>query len=332
MRYKNSAGEIELDCNLVLSKDALSVYAYLNKQTFDSSIFINEIFVESVSVIFDIHGFVFAPITTASHTKHKLIENNTVLLAFSGGLDSVYQAFYLREQGYDVLLFHCKNMNYYTNGKEYQVCEDFVIKYNFPIVYTTFKQNTKGDNPFKKYWKENSFKNLLLYSMMVDYCVDNNISNISCGDDLRLDIKDAVVGTNIADAKQVTLPFVENIKEEYNINFIFVDSNVNKAQRIQKLQEYNALDNFYSCVNPGRFNQSNHDRIQNKFNVNIEKYNCGVCRKCAFHTLLRHYFLNENYSEQFINFCWEKICIGADFEFFNPKLPLQNKIQNLISY
>ena len=168
--------------------------------------------------------------------------------------------------------------------------------------------------------------------MMLDYCIENNIGYISSGDDLRLDIKDAIVGTNIADAYQVNKPLFENFKKYFNLEFIPVDRNIDKGQRIKYLQDKNALDMFYSCVNPGRFNQSNHNRINKKYNIQMEKWNCGVCRKCAFHSLLRYYYLNENYPQEFIDFCWEKICVGADYEFFKPTLPMEQRIKNLIEY
>lgn len=329
MEYSNDAGTINLNCYLQNSINALDIYKYTNPQNFEDNIPVNILFDDSLREIYNIHNQKYNPVIIQPIPLH-IQSNNKVLLAFSGGLDSVYQAFILRES-YDVTLFHVKNMNYYTNGKEYQVCEEFSKIYNFPIVYAQFKQNTK-DNPYKKHWKENSFKNLLLYSMMLDYCIDNGTSNISSGDDLRLDIKDAVVGTNIADAFQVTLPFMKKIKEYYNIDFIPTNGNIDKAQRIQKLKEYNALDMFYSCVNPGRFNQSNHNRINKKYNIQMEKWNCGVCRKCAFHSLLRYYYLHENYPQEFIDFCWGKICIGADYEFFKPTLPMEQRIKNLIEY
>lgn len=331
MKYKNEAGQIELDCNLFFSKNALDIYRECNKKEFKSNINIYEIFYLCLREIYFAHNQSFNPFII-NIPKLRFNSNNNVLLAFSGGLDSMYQALKLRENNYNVTLFHCRNMNYYTNGKEYQVCEEFSKKYNFSIVYSTFKQNTRKDNCYKKYWKENSFKNMLLYSMMLDYCLEKNIGNISCGDDLRLNINNAVVGTNIADAKEVTIPFKNAIEINHNISFIFLDDKVNKAERIKLIQKYEAMDIFYSCVNPGKFNQYNHNRIEQKFNVKLEKYNCGVCRKCAFHSLLRHYFLNEQFNKEFIDFCWSKIAIGADNVFFNQQIPLNIRIQNLKNY
>ena len=332
MEYINDAGTLILDATINISRYAFEIYKQLNPKIFPQKIMVPKIFEACLQQIFEAHQQ-FVQMNTFELVPIKHMEpNNKVLLACSGGLDSIYQAFILREQGYDVTLFHVKNMNYYSNGKEFEVVKDFSNTFKFPLRFGQIKQNTKTTNVFKKYWKENSFKNILLYCMMIDYCVEHNIYNISCGDDLSLDIKDAVVGTNVADAKQVTMSFINTLNILSNINFLFVDVTQHKGIRLKKIFDNNAQDLFYSCVNSGRFNQSNHKRVSQKFNVDLEKYNCGMCRKCAFHSLLRHYFLNESFPQQFINYCWEKIQIGADYEFFKPTLSLEQRIHNLYNY
>ena len=342
MKYKNESGIIELDCNLHLSKYALDIYKEFNPKEFNLNFNIPLIYSSIVNMIGERHeqkiNTSFFPLVLP-----KIENNNKVLLAISGGLDSVYQLLYLRYKGYDITLFHIKNLNFYTNGQEFKVVNEISKRFNLPLIIAEFKQNTKkGD--YKKYWKENSFKNTLFYSMMVDYCIENDIQNISSGDDLRLDIKDTIPGTNVSDARQITISFFTMLNN--GIEFIPIpndipintsgikqeEGNIHKGLRLKELKNNNLLDDFYSCVNPGRLNQYNHNRIEEKYNVKLEKYNCGVCRKCAFHSLLRHYYLNQRMPEEFIEFCWNKIANGADYEFFKPSLPLEQRITNLFNY
>ena len=73
------------------------------------------------------------------HQDKKFKNNhNKAVVAFSGGLDSVYQSFILREQGYDVTLLHVANMNRYTNGQEVKVAKEFAEKFNFPVEIVKF--------------------------------------------------------------------------------------------------------------------------------------------------------------------------------------------------
>ena len=324
-------GKLECPAKPILSREAFNVYKRLNPEHFDD-LYTFEWFKQCLELLIQAHHQNAKVYVMPKHLDYlRLSDNNRVLLAFSGGLDSVYQAFRLKEEGYDVCLFHCKNMNYYTNGQEAKRVEEFAKKYNFNIVYGKMTTNWKATK-YKKFWKENSWKDMLFYSMMFDYCIENDIRYISSGDDLRLSINDAVVGTNLSDARELTLAYVDGIRELSNVNFLFVDSKEHKGKRLAKLIEKGALDDYYSCVNPGKFNQLNHNRVEARFGVKLEQYNCGVCRKCAFHNLLRHYYLGENFNPEFIDFCWNKIANGADNVFFNEKLTLEERIKNLYNY
>lgn len=332
MKYTTDAGTIICPHTINYAEEALQLYTIFNPEKFNNKVYVSPLYYPTVGNIYRAHKQTCELHELQRHYPHLTINNKKVLIAFSGGLDSMYQVLTLKEQGYEIYLYHVANINYYTNGKERKICEQFAQKFNLPLIVSEFKQNTKKDNVNRKYWKENSFKNTLIYSLMLDYCLQNNICYLSSGDDLRLSLDDAVVGTNIADARQITIPFAINVSNFFGLKWLWVDNNIDKAQRLHKLQINGCMDDFYSCVNPGRFNQSNHNRIEQKFNVKLEQWNCGVCRKCAFHSLLRHYYLGEEYNKEFIDFCWEKICIGADFEFFNPKLTLQQRKYNLIHY
>ena len=328
----NEAGRVEADFPLVLTKDALEAYKLFNPEYFPENQPFPAIFEETGQLICKAHGFkslISFYNSSIIYTQRK--PNNQVLLACSGGLDSVYQALYLKEKGYDVILFHVNNLNYYSNGKEQAVVNDIATHLNLPLISVRFVANTRESNWFKKFWAENSFKDMLFYSIMIDYASCKGIYNISSGDDLSLDISKAVVGTNLSDARQVTEAFIRDMKKYYDFEFIPTEQN-HKGMRLEKLKKYDLLDSYYSCVNPGRFNQQNHRRIKDLFGVNLYKYNCGLCRKCAFHNLLRYYYLKEPFSQDFINLCWERIAIGADKVFFDKSLPLETRIENLYDY
>lgn len=329
--YTNEAGRVEFNYNNILTCKAWDTYRDFNPEKFDEVHCFNA-FRKCVDLIATAHDQIITLMCDPNPEYRKTSNNNSVLLACSGGLDSIYQSFWLRDHGYNVILFHCANMNFYTNGQELKTVESFAKKHEFPLVVVRQVSNFNKDNHYKKFWQENSWKDMLFYSMMCDHCIEHDIHYISSGDDLRLNLSDAVVGTNLSDAHEITEAFLDGLKEITNIKFIPVNRLDHKGIRLQKIIENNALDDFYSCVNPGKFNQSNHKRIEEKFNVKLEKNNCGVCRKCAFHTLLRHYYLKEHYPDEFINFCWDKISIGADNVFFNKDLPLETRIKNLYDY
>ena len=320
---ENEAVKIEFSVENDLIKNAADIYKYCNTERFNrGEVF--SCFANTLNMIAKAHKQKeFTNIRKIELTKMK--ENKKVLVLFSAGLDSVYQAVNLRNKGYEVTLFHMCNQNKYTNGQEEKVAKLFAQKYNFPIIYGKFSAPLNGK--FVKFWQENSWKNFLLYTMARSYCLKNEIGNISSGDDLRLSITDAVVGTNLSDSKELTTTFMKDM----NINFIPCDGD--KELRLKFIFDNNLQDDFYSCVGPGRTNQHWREHYIKKYGTEVEQYNCCACRKCSMHLLLRKYYLhNIELNPEFEDKLWKKLSIGADNVFFDLSIPLEKRIQNLKDY
>ena len=122
MEYTNDAGTINLNCYLQNSINALDIYKYTNPQNFEENIPVSILFDDSLREIYNIHNQKYNPVIVQP-IPLQIQTNKKVLLAFSGGLDSVYQAFILRES-YDVTLFHVKNMFVKNSQKHiiFQLC------------------------------------------------------------------------------------------------------------------------------------------------------------------------------------------------------------------
>lgn len=309
------------------SEEALKVYQYLNKETFENFTTIS-LFKPVLSLVCQCHEQ-FPTITYKQALKPTFCaKNNKVLICCSGGLDSVYQSLFLRAQGYEVILMHLIGANFYSNGQEYKVFAEFAKKYGFTTYEPKISPAHKGE--YKKYWSENSFKNFLIYSIAIDYMLEHNIYYLSSGDDLGLDISNQVTGVNTGDAKQLTDSFMWN----FGVNFIPVDKKVDKAQRLAFLDKYGARDYYLSCVGPGRLIQSQRKRYETKFKVKVDKWCCCTCRKCCFHILLDYYYNNKHFPQELIDRCWEKLGNknSADYIFFNSSIPLAERIKKLKTY
>lgn len=263
-----------------------------------------------------------------SHTS----SNNTtdVVLGFSGGLDSVYQALTLKEEGYNVILYHLRGINSYENGQGTARCRKIAEKIGAKYIETVIGK--------KKGWQqvpECPLKNELIMSLMIDYCLSEGVSKISMGDDLKLSLTDSVVGVNVTDAYELTTAFIDGIRGVVDIEFIPIRGG-EKIDRIKKLMEWGLENDYYSCVCGGRFNKSLHERNEKKYGVRLFEGNCGCsCRKCAMHNLLLHYDGIKVFPQEFVDRCWKilwKNKHSADYEFFKPTLPLQERIKNLFEY
>lgn len=319
---------LKINYNSYFLRQAAEVYKYLNQENFQS-FQTSEIYKGVLELLYKWFN-AENKLTFKEEGKIEIKPNNKVVVAFSGGLDSVYQALVLKEKGYDVRLLHIANLNSYTNGQEKKAVESFAKKANFSLLEIPFSAKNKGE--YKKHWQENPFKDFLIYSACVDYMKERDVYNISCGDDLRLSYKDAVLSTNISDSKELTLAFFKDLKKYTNFNFIPVDANVKKDMRLKYIRDKGFIDDYYSCVGPGRINQHIRKINISKYKIHLEKNNCGSCRKCCFHSLSDYYYNNVNFPQVYIDHCWEKISIGADNVFFDKKLPLKIRIKNLRDY
>ena len=262
-----------------------------------------------------------------------------VLLGFSAGLDSVYQAILLKENGHNVHLFFARNINTYENGQSWKYAEQIASKLGLDLLAMTVKKDMrKGENAneFRQSWPENPIKNQLIMSVMADICIERNWSMISLGDDFDLALDKSVPGVNTTDAKEVTCAFLDGLKKHVDgIEFLKIPDGHDKSVRLQKIIDYGLQDLYYSCVQAGRLNKYMRKLTQDKYGVTLFGNNCGKCRKCCMHDLILHYTGKLVFPDAFIDDCWKKMYTtgcNADYEFFKPELPLEERIANLFSY
>ena len=266
-------------------------------------------------------------------------DSKDVILGFSSGLDSVYQAILLKEQGYDVHLLFAKGINTYENGQAWKYAKPIADKIGVDLISVDVKKNLSKDllkNPFRQQWPENPIKNEFIMSVMLDICLERGWRHISLGDDFDLTLDKSVPGVNTTDAKEVTMSFLSGI-EKYvaGFDFISIPKGHDKGVRLQKLIDYGLEDLYYSCVQAGCRNKYFKSMTEKKFNVKLFGNNCGKCRKCCMHNLILHYTNKKIIPDDYVSYCWEKMYTTgckADYEFFKPELSLEERINNLFSY
>jgi tRNA(Ile)-lysidine synthase TilS/MesJ len=324
-----------------VTKSVFEIYENFNKEHFDNVPSVPSTLNGFVDMVYNAHNQTYNLSEDVNLTKRNLyVKDNTVVLGFSGGLDSVFQAIYLVHLGYKVVLFHVKGINTYENGqgtKYSKIIADKLSDVGVRYVECEIKKTNDKENPYKQYWPENPIKNQLILSLMLDYCYANNYNKISLGDDFDLSIVDAMVGVNLTDSRELTQEFLKGIGYIIKgIDFIPIQKGYDKLQRIKELTNWGLADDYYSCVLPGRFNATRHESNEKKYDIKLLKNNCGCsCRKCAMHNLLLHYGGVTKFPDQFIEDCWKvmwKNAHSADYKFFAPDIPLESRIKNLFTY
>lgn len=325
--------------NCLLTPHICSLYDNFNKQEFDKCIQLLFGFDDFVNLVYTKHKQYLTEVKydNTFKTINLNTDSNVVLLGFSAGLDSVFQAIKLKEAGYDVKLYFMKNVNTYENGQSYKYAKIIADKLGLELIECRIIKNNDKTSIYKQYWPENPIKNQLILSTMIDYCITHGYNKISLGDDFDLSVKDAAVGINLTDAREITTFFLNGVSVHIkNLEFIPIEKGNDKSARIRCLMKYNLIDDYYSCVQSGRFNKKYHDTIEKKYNIKLFGNNCGTyCRKCAMHNLICHYTGIITFPDDFISKCWEvmwKNAHSADYVFFSPDIPLEQRIQNLYTY
>lgn len=311
-------------------------YNIFNHKKFEKNVLCPSNFVDFIKMVYDafkqpsnlqIYNGLLFPEVNLSKEKQ-----NTVVLGFSGGLDSVYQAVMLKKYGYDVILYHVRNINFYENGQSYKAAVDCAKKLNLPLVVKNFHSTFDKEN--KKQWPENPIKNQYIIASMIDYCINNGYCIISLGDPENLPEKYATPGINYTDSVELNVEFMRGVcKYIHGLNIIKMYGNGDKYKEMIEVNNAGLEDYYYSCVTAGRMNKKLHEIDVEKYHIHLPLHNCGChCRKCATQNLLMHYDGGVEYPQEFIDKCWRKMWdnqYSSEYFQFNPEIPLEQRIKNL---
>lgn len=323
---------IESDFKSTYSELGEKIYNIFNQKYFNQRIEFPICFGDWIELIYNKFEQENPTIFNTPISKIYLPENKKdVLLACSGGLDSIYQYFQLKQQGYNVILYHLRNANFYENGQSHNSINEFAKKYNVKLVEPILHQT--HDKYYSKYWHENPVKNQMIVLTMIDYCYENGINQIAIDGSWDIPISQTTAGIDVTDAPENCDYFIESLKMYVSGLEYIRTPFVNKADKIKYLYENRVMDNIYSCLGPGKFNQYRHECAEEKYGVKLFKYNCGCsCRKCAHHNLLLYYSGIKEFPQEFIEKCWNTMSengFPSRKFLFDKKLPLETRIKNL---
>ncbi len=239
--------------------------------------------------------------------KMKLSNSNSIIVGYSSGFDSTYQALRFLKEGKNVILFHCNNLNK-SYPDEKVKAQEFANKFGMEIVTVDFEH---GDN---SYCIDNPIKNQLILALMIDYGVQNGINNFAMGNNIFEKISECRVQYGISDSIE-NFEYFRNAIKHYikNINFYDIEIKKNECYKFVAENYFDAFEYVNSCISPHRFKKH-----LNK--VNTEKYGivplsdnrCMSCYKCAIEyiTLSKFGFLPMN--QEYRKHCFDIIRKKSD--------------------
>ena len=200
----------------------------------------------------------------------------SVVVAFSGGKDSVAAAMKFKEMGYDVTAFHLHGIN---RGLPNEVDHAREMANSIGVPFHVENVSVKGGSS----WLEHPMKNQLICALILDWAIANNLgSHIVFGDFLNDYAATSLFDRNWSDTREMWNGFTDYIRNyvpsfQVEIPFhTYIDSldiiTSNGTALLEKTQSCLTLP--YRKVNLVKGNES-------KYNVKLLPNRCGSCWKCC---------------------------------------------------
>lgn len=239
--------------------------------------------------------------------------DNPVLIGFTGGKDSTYQALQLQKKGLNPILVYIEHINHCYPSEKQRV-ESIGTKLHMPVVYYNF------DTFQRSVFTSNPIKNGVILSILYELALKMDIHHISLGTHRRCSIKDVNPMATISDSSEFIQESLKFLRQKYpsTINFYDIDDPISIIYT--SIHEHNLLSDIQSCMGTHRFRESLTKRNLEKYSIKNPLPNrCYSCYKCATETLILHDLKIVITNQSLINHCVDILRLNW------PKLVLPNK-------
>lgn len=254
-----------------------------------------------------------------------------VLIALSGGLDSVYYMHKLRDAGYEVHAVHVAGLNKQSAKVETEragmIAKDAGIEFN--LVNFNAPKQTYPDNPFK---------NQLILSFMLEIGLKKGVYRYALGSDWTTPLTEAVTGFTITDSIEVNRSFWQGVQSHFpQAELMFIDDHEKKMQRLEYLyiEHRQALEYVSSCISPLRFREHLHDENQKRYGIRLMSGRCGSCYKCSMEYILLAEMGLIRADKAYYEHCFDVLATSKTAhrpDLFAKSLPLEQRLKNLKNY
>lgn len=200
---------------------------------------------------------------------------NHVVLAFSGGKDSVAHAAFLKDHNFNPTLYFVRHMNRaYPN--ELNVAHDIANLLDCPLIEDHLSYSGKVAKA------ESPVKNHLILSLIIDYMRQNNLTRCACGTYIEDNLDKTPTQFGLSDAYEFYLAFMKGVKSFFP-NFKWLCWFQSEFHAISYLVHTHPdlIPHYQSCLLPDRYRKNVHNANARKFNIEPMPNRCLSCWKCA---------------------------------------------------
>lgn len=221
-------------------------------------------------------SFDFADMPISKLDLPKYDEKN-ILLAFTGGKDSVAAALWYKEHGYNVYLFHVHGITR-SQPDEVERAKETAEYLQLPLEI----QNVHHQGKRNKNWIGFPFKNIFIGNMMLSWGVRNNIgTTLAFGDYKNASLEDVPFGVSMASYSEMYEAYTHVMQKaipEFKIDLCLQDIG-DTFDMLAK--DYKLLSMCQSCIDPVKYRNLRKRQNEKHYGIKLLPHRCGSCWKCA---------------------------------------------------
>ena len=282
---ENSVLRIKSDFPLLLTSKILPLYEYFSKNRNDYNCVLHTYkgFAEFVKIVNNKvynNNMVFDE-SLEFKFRQKMTDSNKIVIGYSSGFDSTYQALKFKSLGYEVILLHCSNMNK-SYPDEKQKALDFAKEYSMKLIIVEIEHLSS------EFFIDNPIKNQLILSIMIDYGLFDNINNFALGNNIYENISECKPQYGVSDSFESFMEFRKAINNYItNINFYDIDIKKSECYKFVADNYFESFKYVNSCISPYRFKKYLNRINTCKYNIiPLSDERCLSCYKCAMEYLI----------------------------------------------
>lgn len=237
--------------------------------------------------------------TTKDTKKIKLPKYNpkNIIVCFSGGKDSIATVLHYKKLGYNIYLYHLRNINK-AYPKEYKNAEKIADELGL-MLYT--EEITLSGNHI---YTEHPMKNIMIANAALHFGIRNNIGiKIAFGNYYTAQLKDNEFDVCAGDCRDMWTIYERIIQRIIPLFKMYIPLK-NIKTTLKALETHkNLLSLSCSCISPYRYREYWKKQNQDKYIIKLPENRCGTCWKCALEYI---YYTDHNiwqYNEEFYRHC-----------------------------
>ena len=222
----------------------------------------------------------------------------TVIIAFSGGKDSVAATLKYKDAGYKIYLYHLRGLKTCTYPNEWKSAKELANYLGLPLIIEDIQLSGKLEFP------EHPLKNIIIANNMLQYGIKNHIgTSIAFGNYMSTYLDGTSFYYSGDDCIDMYEAY-ESIMGKYIPDFLVGIGLDNMDDTLKMLSEdKKMLSLCQSCLGAYRFREHNRKHIAEKYGVGLMPNRCGVCWKCA----VEYIYMTDHdvlqYNEEYYKHC-----------------------------